>query len=178
MDYRITGKGVEISDAIKNYLEKRLDKVDRVIYDDELVSFNVRIEKDGKNQYVVKFNMNLKGNIINVEERHPDIYTAIDFASDALEKQVKRLKEKTKNHDHRKSVPVKKPFEEPGEFSPSDRISSVKRVSLLNMDLDEAVMQMDELKHKFLVFRNVNTGEINMLYRDENGEIHLLEMAE
>ena len=178
MDYRITGKGVEISDAIKNYLEKRLDKVDRVIYDDELVSFNVRIEKDGKNQYVVKFNMNLKGNIINVEERHPDIYTAIDFASDALEKQVKKLKEKIKNHDHRRSVPVERPLEEPGEFSPSDKISSAKRVSLLNMDLDEAVMQMEELNHKFLVFRNVNTGEINMLYRDEDGEIHLLEMAE
>lgn len=91
---------------------------------------------------------------------------------------MKKLKEKIKNHDHRRSVPVERPLEEPGEFSPSDKISSVKRVSLLNMDLDEAVMQMEELNHKFLVFRNVNTGEINMLYRDEDGEIHLLEMAE
>ena len=178
MEYRITGKGVEISEAIKNYLEKRLDKIDRVIYDDDLVSFNVRIEKDGKNQYVVKFNMNLKGNIINVEERHPDIYTAIDFASDALEKQVKKLKERLKNHSHRKSIPTETPLEEHGEFSPSDKISSIKRVSLLNLDLDEAVMQMDELNHRFLVFRNVNTGEINLLYRDENGDIHLIEMAE
>jgi len=39
-------------------------------------------------------------------------------------------------------------------------------------------MQMDELNHRFLVFRNVNTGEINLLYRDENGDIHLIEMAE
>ncbi|PLV60258.1 ribosome hibernation-promoting factor, HPF/YfiA family [Thermotoga sp. KOL6] len=177
MDYRITGKGVEISEAIKNYLEKRLDKVDRVIYDDELVSFNVRIERDGKNQYVVKFNMNLKGNIINVEERNPDIYTAIDYACDALEKQVKRLKERIKNHDHRKTLLPKK-SEEPGEFTPSDKISSVRRVSLLNLDLDEAVMQLEELNHKFLVFRNVNTGEINMLYKGENGDIHLIEMVE
>lgn len=176
MKFQVASKGLEISDAIRNYLEKRLEKIDRVVYDEDVVSFNVRIEKDSKNLYSVRFTMNLKGNVLNVEESNVDLYTAIDLASDALEKQVKRLKERVKGHPRRKEG--EEAQGETGEFSPSDEISTVRRLSLLQLDIDEAVLQMKVMDHKFLVFRNTNTGEINLLYRDDAGNLHLLEFSE
>jgi len=174
--FQVVSKGLEISDAIRSYLEKRLEKIDRVVYDEDIVSFNIRIEKDSKNLYSVRFTMNLRGNILNVEENNADLYTAIDLASDALEKQVKKLKERIKGHPKRKEeegVP-----QEIGEFSPSDEINDVRRFSLLQLDIDEAVLQMKVMNHRFLVFRNANTGEINLLYRDDAGKLHLLEFSE
>ncbi len=61
---------------------------------------------------------------------------------------------------------------------PEDKISSVKRVALMPMSTEEAVLQMDTMGHLFLVFRNTETGEINVIYKKKEGEYGLLELYE
>jgi putative sigma-54 modulation protein len=182
MDYRIIGRGVDVSDAIKNYIDRRLEKIDRVLYDGDLTSMEVRIEKDAEN-YIVRIILNLKGDILKVEERNVDLYTAIDFASDALERQVKKLRDRMRMRHKAGSkgltgvIAEEISSEIPSDL-PEDNITSVKRIALVPMSVEEAVLQMETMDHMFLVFRNSETDEINVIYRKKEGEYGLLELYE
>ena len=181
MDYRITGRGIGVSDAIRNYIDRRLEKIDRVLEEGDVTSMEIRLEKDAEN-YVVRMIVNLRGDIIKVEERQPDLYTAVDFASDALEKQVKKLKGKFRSRHKAGMKGLSEVLSEGLEPQPEktleDKITSVRRISLMPMSLEEAVLQMDAMDHVFLVFRNVETNEINVIYRKKEGEYGLLELYE
>lgn len=182
MDYRVIGRGIEVSDAIKNYINRRLEKVERVTNDGDVTSMEIRIEKDAEN-YVMKIVMNFRGEIIKVEERNPDVYTAIDFGSDALEKQVKKLRERgrTRHKAGSKGLAEAIAEEMPGteeENASEDRITSIKRIALTPMSVEEAVLQMDVMDHMFMVFRNSETNEINVIYKKKDGEYGLLELYE
>ncbi len=181
MEYRITGRGVSVSEAIKNYMDRRLEKVDRVLEENDVTSMEIRLEKDGEN-YIVRIIMNLKGDILKVEERNPDLYTAMDFASDALERQVKKQREKLRVRHKAGSKGLTEALVEgiPSveEKSPEDKITSIKRISLVPMSLEEAILQMEAMDHLFMVFRNVETNEINVIYRKKEGEYGLLELYE
>lgn len=182
MDYRVVGRGIDVSDAIKNYIDRRLEKVDRVLSDGDVTSMEVRLEKDAEN-YVVRIVMNLKGDIIKVEEKNTDLYTAIDFASDALERQVKKSRDKMRVRHKAGSKGLTEVMaeglpKEEEEKSPEDKITTVKRIALNPMSVEEAVLQMDAMGHLFLVFRNTETNEINVIYKKKEGEYGLLELYE
>ncbi|MCD6449821.1 MAG: ribosome-associated translation inhibitor RaiA [Thermotogaceae bacterium] len=183
MEYKVIGRGVQISDAIKNYVKRRFEKIERVLNDGDVTSMEIRIEKDAEN-YVLKVVMNLKGYILTVEERNTDMYATIDFASDALEKQVKKLRDKSRAR-HKAGIKglsetiageMVKPEYEPE--TPEEKITSVKRAPLTLMNVEEAVLQMDVMDHNFMVFKNAETGEVNVLYRKKDGEYGLLELFE
>ncbi len=180
MEYRVITRGFVLSDAMKTYIDRRLEKVDRVLRESDITSMEIRIEKDAEN-YVVKVILNMRGEMINVEERNSDVYTAIDFVSDALEKRVKKTKDKMRIR-HKSGVrglaesmmdemKVEKEEEE-------DKIVSEKRLPLLQMDLEEALLQMETMDHMFLVFRNIDTGEINLLFRKDEKKYGLIEFYE
>ncbi len=184
MDYRIVGRGIEISDAIKNYIDRRLEKVERVLHEGDITSMEVRVEKDAEN-YILKIVLNLKGHIITVEERNTDIYTAIDFASDALEKQVKKLRERGRTRHKAGTKGLSEALAEGNRVdleeepdSPEAKLESVKRIPLTPMNVEEAILQMDVMDHMFMVFRNTETNEINVIYRKKNGKYGLLELYE
>jgi len=183
MEYRVIGRGVQVSDAIKNYVERRFEKIERVLNDGDITSMEIRIEKDAEN-YVLKVVMNLRGDILTVEEKNTDMYTAIDFASDALEKQVKKLRDRSRAR-HKAGIrglsqaiarEMEKTEHEPETLE--DKITSVKRVPLTLMSVEEAVLQMDVMNHNFMVFKNAETGEVNVIYKKKEGEYGLLELFE
>lgn len=178
MEYRVITRGVELSDAMKNYIDKKFEKVDRVLKEDDVTSMEVRIEKDAEN-YVVKIILNMKGEMINVEEKNSDVYTAIDFVSDALEKRVKKVKDKMRVR-HKSGVRglAESMMDEIKISEEEDQIVSEKRLPLLQMDLEEALLQMKTMNHLFLVFRNIDTGEINLLFRKNEKGYGLIEFYE
>ena len=178
MEYRVITRGLELSDAMKNYIDKKFEKVDRVLKEDDVTSMEVRIEKDAEN-YVVKIILNMKGEIINVEEKNSDVYTAIDLVSDALEKRVKKVKDKMRVR-HKSGVRglAESMMDETKISEEEDQIVSEKRLPLLQMDLEEALLQMETMNHLFLVFRNIDTGEINLLFRKNEKGYGLIEFYE
>ncbi len=178
MEYRVITRGFELSDAMKAYIDRRLEKVDRVLREDDVTSMEIRIEKDAEN-YVVKIILNMRGEMINVEERNSDVYTAIDFVSDALEKRVKKAKDKMRVR-HKSGVRglAESMLNEVKAEEEEDKIVSEKRLPLLQMDLEEALLQMETMDHMFLVFRNIDTGEINLLFRKDEKKYGLIEFYE
>lgn len=175
MNYKFTTRGFDSSPAVEQYLSKRLEKVDRVLRENDVISAEIKAEKDAVN-YVLKANINLRGNIVVVQEKDPDLYSAIDKMSDALEKKVKKTKS-TIREKHR--VPAEKtPEISTTMLEEESDISETKRIPLSLMPLEEAMLQFKTMKRQFFVFRNSDTNEINMLYVRKDGKIGLFEFVD
>lgn len=175
MNYKFTTRGFDSSPAVEQYLSKRLEKVDRVLKDNDVVSAEIKAEKDAVN-FVLKANINLRGNIVVVQEKDPDLYTAIDRMSDALEKKIKKIKS-TIREKHR--VPAEKePQISTSSLEEETDIAETKRIPLSLMPLEEAILQFKTMKRQFFVFRNSETNEINMLYVRKDGKMGLFEFVD
>jgi putative sigma-54 modulation protein len=183
--YKLIGRNLEITDAIRNYVEKKLSRLDRY-QNGELMAKVVlslagspHVEKRAK----AEVQLDLPGGLLRVEEEDQDLYAAIDRMVDRLEVQLKRYKERRfvgRRHSYQGPPPpevrdmeaLRKPEEEEGP-----RIVRVKRFEMKPMDPEEAVFQMEALGHDFFVFRNAKTDEINVVYRRKDGNYGLIEPA-
>jgi putative sigma-54 modulation protein len=184
MEVKIFARGFELSEAIESYLNKRLEKVKRALgtfvsRDD--VNIEARFDKDGP-YYTLRLMTHINGKDIVVQEKANDIYGVIDTASDAFEKSVKRERELHKSYHKSNVKGLTEAMTE--ELAPryeiedeEDKIDTVKRVYLMQATLEEAIAQMEVMGHQFFVFRNVDTGELNMIYR-KNGKYGLIEFQE
>ncbi len=179
MNYRFVTRGFDKSPAIEQYVEKRLDKVDRVLRDEEVVSAEIKAEKDALN-YVLKANLNLKGNTIVVQEKDPDLYAAIDKLCDALEKRVKKVKStiREKHRTPAQKVNISNTSQEVFEDEEELVVTETKRVPLNIMSFEEALLQFKTMNRQFFVFRNSETNELNLLYMRKDGKVGLIEFAD
>lgn len=183
--YKLIGRNLEITDAIRDYVEKKLSRLDRY-QNGELMAKVVlslagspHVEKRAK----AEVQLDLPGGLLRVEEEDQDLYAAIDRMVDRLEVQLKRYKERRfvgRRRSYQGPPPpevrdmeaLRKPEEEEGP-----RIVRVKRFEMKPMDPEEAVFQMEALGHDFFVFRNAKTDEINVVYRRKDGNYGLIEPA-
>ena len=108
-----------------------------------------------------------------------DMYASIDAAAEKIERQLKKHKEKLKNHKAtaipHNWVPVDVRHEVLRPEAPSDRIVKSTSFQAKPMSLDEAVLQMDLLDTEFFVFQNARSRTINVVYRREDGNLGLIE---
>lgn len=102
MNLTITGHHVDVSPALREYVENKLDRVVR--HFDQIIDIAVVLgvdkpsEKDKRHHAEV--NVRLKGNVIHVEDFAEDLYAAIDGMTDKLDRQVLKHKDKIQNHQH------------------------------------------------------------------------------
>ncbi|WGS65831.1 ribosome hibernation-promoting factor, HPF/YfiA family [Marinitoga aeolica] len=178
MDYKLYTKNIELTKALEDYLEKRMEKIDRVFkkHDDLLMNTDIRITKE-KETFKVEATSHLKvkGTILKVEERGTDLYEVIDKVSDAYERKLKKFKEKLQDHD------APNPLKEINtdvieEEDVLNKIAKRKRYDLNMYSLEEAIMQLELLGHEFFVFRNSDSEEVNVVYKRKDGSIGLIEL--
>lgn len=174
MDINLFSKDVDLSDVMRDHLEKQLSKVKKMVNDDKIISYDVRVNKD-RAFYKVEVTIHLPGVLIRVEEKGSDFYNVVDGLVDTLERRLRKYKERSKNK-HKK--PLKDIQNEPTPIFEENesQITKRKRFFLKPMTEEEAVLQMEMLGHSFFVFKNVNTDEINTLYVRKNGTIGLIEI--
>uniref|UniRef100_A0A7C5RIJ5 HPF/RaiA family ribosome-associated protein n=1 Tax=Fervidobacterium thailandense TaxID=1008305 RepID=A0A7C5RIJ5_9BACT len=185
MELRTFARGFEISEAVESYLDEKLEKVRRALKDyatREGMYIEARFDKDGP-YYTLRLQMHFNGKDIVVQEKANDVYGVIDAASDSFEKAIKKEREYYKSHHKANMKGTIEAMAE--ELTPKysiedeeyEQIDSVKRVFLRTVSLEEALEQMEVMNHAFFVFRNAETGELNMLYR-KNGKYGLIEFEE
>jgi putative sigma-54 modulation protein len=179
MDYKLYTKNIELTDALKDYLEKRMEKIDRVFkkHDDLLMNTDVRITKE-RETFKVEATSHLKvnGTILKVEERGTDLYEVIDKVSDAYERKLKKFKGKLQNHDAPNPLKELNVEEYEEEEDVLSKLKKRKRYDLNMISLEEAILQLELLGHEFFVFRNSETEEVNVVYKRKDGSIGLIEL--
>ncbi|MEA2088184.1 MAG: ribosome-associated translation inhibitor RaiA [Candidatus Caldatribacteriota bacterium] len=170
------GKHIEVTDAIRNYTEKRLNKIER--HFDHILEVIVTLSVE-KNRQIVEATLQASRALIRAEEETDDMYASIDKVADKLERQIKKYKEKYFQKPHpgtEKIVLANKGVNvEDSESEKIAKIVKTKRFAIKPMSVEEAAMQMDLLGHNFFVFANDNTNKVNVLYKRRDGNFGLIE---
>lgn len=175
MRISISGKNIEVSEYLKDLINKKVGKLERYFPKDTEVQVTMAVER---NRHIVEVTIPYENIIIRGEEVTGDMYASIDNVLDKLEKQI--LKHRTKLEKNLKAGAFKydaplyaESYEDAEEEGP--RIVRVKRFSIKPMTEEEAMLQMALLGHSFYVFKNAETGDINVLYARRDGNYGLIE---
>jgi putative sigma-54 modulation protein len=176
MQLIIKAKNLEITESLRNYVEDKIGRLDRYLpdLDEARVELAVQNVKSNQHRQVVQVTIRSNGTILRAEERHADMFAAIDAVKDKLQRQILRYKEKPVRVKARAQAAAAVAQGAPSEpEAPS--IVRTKRFEVTPMSEEEAVEQMELLGHDFFIFYNVSSASINVLYRRRDGNYGLLQ---
>ena len=173
MNINVRGKQIKVTNALKDYVEKRVGKLEK--YSDDFTDVQVTLSVQKERQRV-EVTAPLNGFILRGEEETDDMYSSIDLVVDKLERQM----EKYRRRIGKKRVKTIK--DEPNfildsdeEVAQEDAIVKTKKFPAKPMSVDEAVMQMNLIGHSFFVFMNSETELMNVVYKRKYGDYGLME---
>ncbi len=171
----ISGKNLEITQALRGYVEKKVSKLEKYLNDNQSASAEVMLRTE-RGIHIAEVTMNLSGTMLRGEGKTGDMYTSIDAAVDRIERQFNKYKSKLGRRipgTKLGGMAASAPSEDTDSQEP--RIVRTKRFALKPMDVEEAVMQMELLGHDFFVFRDVDTGDVSVVYKRRDGNYGLIE---
>ncbi len=182
LNFNIRGENIEVTPAIREYVEGKIDKVGRYFNEDIQATANVNLKVYNDKQTKVEVTIPMKNLTLRAEERHSDMYAAIDLIVDKLERQIRKYKTKV-NRKSRDREGVGSYFatiegpEAPIQQSEEDEYNIVrtKQFDLKPMDQEEAVLQMNMLGHSFFIFTDADSNGTNIVYKRKDGKYGLIE---
>jgi putative sigma-54 modulation protein len=183
MQLSITGKNFEVTNALREYVEKKIGRLDRYLPNilDARVELSVENTRAAKDSQIAQVTLRTTRALLRAEEASADMFASIDTVFVKMQRQFDRYKGKRwAKRGAEEEAPGFAPVEEEGPAAEeSSRISRVKRFQMVPMDEEEAIDQMELLGHNFFVFFNVNQNQINVVYRRSTGDYGLIvpEMA-
>lgn len=176
----INVKNTELTDRIREYVEKKVPRLERLLPDIETVKFDLSVARNARNRSdreIAQLTITGKGFVLRTEERDVDLLAAVDKAVDKMQRQIERFKGK-RSRGRGDGTPASEVVPIPVETDTETRTAIVRRKSftLLPMDENEAIEQMSLLDHEdFFIFYNVDTDAINVLYHRRDGDYGLIE---
>ncbi len=174
MKFNIHGKKVEVTDSIKSYIEEKIGKLDKYLATPEDITAKVVVRISGNDQ-IVEVTIPIQKIVLRCEERHSDLYAAIDKVSDKLERQIRKNKTRMQKRVNKNDiVGFDLSFDEPKE-SDDQVIVKRKEIEMKPMSEEEAILQMSLIGHEFFVFKNVSTGNVDVLYARKDGNFGIIE---
>lgn len=179
MEIAITGRNLDLDASIKNYVHKKLDKLGHMYRRIYKCTVILEGENARKTAEIILY---LKRNQIIGKETSPDIYASIDIASDRVKKQIVRLSgrlssRRRKNVFKRLISPLTG-FRRYGGLvtdETPDEIFKSNAFAEKPMIAEEAKLELELMKRAFIVFKNADTGEVNVLYKRNDGNYGLIE---
>ena len=176
MRLQVKGKNVEVSESLRGYAEEKLGKLGRHLNDATRLELELAVEKNpsiSENQ-VAEATIWTKGPILRAKERSPDMRASIDLLAEKLERQVHRYRDKRRRGSNRHAEPgVEGRPALAREAEPA--IVKTKHFAVKPMTPEEAVLQLELIGHDFFVFRNVESDDVNVVYRRRDGNYGLIE---
>ncbi|MDQ2098927.1 MAG: ribosome-associated translation inhibitor RaiA [Tychonema bourrellyi B0820] len=172
----IQGKNLEITDAIREYVNQKVEKA--VSHFQALttevdihlsVARNPRINPKQTAEVTIYAN----GSVIRAEESTESLYASIDLVADKIARQLRKFKEKrqdNKTNSNAKTVAVVEELpvvaDLIGDRTPElpAEVVRTKYFAMPPMTVQEALEQLQIIDHDFYMFQNAETGEINVLY--------------
>lgn len=178
MQVQVRGKGVVITDALRDYADKRVNKLSKHFATLQAATVTQSIQ--GK-VHRVEVQLEGDGILLRGEDRAEDMYVAIDHVVDKLERRMSKYKERHKwhhrgaHHDHDSPRHMPPNRENDDDADEEGRVLRRKRFAIKPLTELEAVAQMELLSHDFFVFENADTGQVSVLYRRTDRNYGILE---
>ena len=177
------GKNIDLTDYIKSYAETKVERLRNYFREinpsEDSISIKITysFEKHGhRNRVDMHINLASIGGVLHAWEESNDLYTAIDYVIDEIERQLVRLK--SRRLEERRRVALEK---EKNKYSEVKQ-ESMERPLIVQepmplekpLSVEDALMILQETGAFFLPFRNSETNEINILYRKKAGNYGLI----
>ncbi|MHA6258405.1 ribosome hibernation-promoting factor, HPF/YfiA family [Sporosarcina sp. CAU 1771] len=186
LNFNIRGENIEVTPAIREHVEKKIQKLERYFTDGANANANVNMKVYNDKQTKVEVTIPMKNLTLRAEERHTDLYAAIDLIVDKLERQIRKYKTRVnRKFREREGVAaffasVNKSNDAQGTDNQLDddqefSVVRTKRFDLKPMDQEEAILQMNMLGHNFFVFTDAESDETNIVYKRKDGKYGLIE---
>lgn len=186
LQFNIRGENIEVTPAIREHIEKKVEKIERYFTDGANATAMVNLKSYNHNQTKVEVTIPMKNLTLRAEERHDDMYAAIDLIVSKLERQIRKYKTKV-NRKFRERDGMGVAFataendtrvqNEAEEEDEDFTIVRTKQFDLKPMDEEEAVLQMNMLGHNFFVFTDAESNETNIVYKRKDGSYGLIETS-
>ena len=187
MRYQVTGKQIDIGDALQTHVKAELGTVLEK-YAGRPTDAQVVFSK-AAHEYACEATVHLStGLTTQAKGRATEIYAAFDDCAEKIDKQLRRYKRRLKNHHAERSEPVvlseassyilasdAGAEEEPETLQPVIVAEMETRIPALSVG--EAVMQMELAGAPVLVFRNEKGGGLNVVYRRDDGNVGWIDPA-
>ncbi|MED5018428.1 ribosome-associated translation inhibitor RaiA [Paenibacillus chibensis] len=187
MNFSIRGQQIDVTDALKEYVDKKLSRLEKY-FDAPLTSEGYVTLGVVRGLHTVEVTIPLPGVMLRAEDRSDDMYASIDAVVDKLERQIRKHKTKL-NRKFRQEGSLKTLFTEtavglapPEQKTEEDyedfEVVRTKRFTFKPMDVEEAILQMNMVGHNFFVFSNIDTQEVSVVYKRNDGKYGLIEQTE
>ena len=175
MQVTVTFRHIEPTDSLRQYAEGKLQRLSKYLHRpmDAHVILSVL-----KKNHRAEIHLSANGTSLFSEDMTGDLYSAIDLALDKVERQVKKLSAKRKNHQADHTLPglrlqVLHPDRVDNRGVPE--IIRTRRIPAKPMSVEEAVMQIDLTNNEFFVFRNAQSESLAVIYRRKDGNYGLID---
>lgn len=195
MQLSTTFRHMDASQAVREYSEEKLEKIRKYFHKEPIAAHAVFTVERGFN-HVVEINITLpSGLVINAKETSEDMYSSIDLAVARIERQVRKWKEKIRDHkSHDAQISLRErvilaetiepsagvPLEAQQAASPASaavptfNVIKEEAFAVRTMKVNDAVMQLNLLGSEFLVFSDVDSHGISVVYRRQDGNYGLI----
>lgn len=174
MEIIIRGDKLKITDAMHDYIEEKLGKLEKYLKDSDEVRANI-IVKVKNHEQRVEITIPLKNYIIRAEETKNDFYAAVDKALDTLERQIRKNKTRMLS----KQVKTNYDFDiseiEIDKSVDENKIVKRKKVEVKPMNEEEAILQMELLGHQFYMYKDSESNKAAVVYKRNDGNYGVIE---
>lgn len=178
MKITITGRKVNLRENFKNLAIKKLSRFDRIFDEDAKAHVVVTLEK---NRQTVEITIKSRSMIYRAEATDVEMNDALDQVINALGRQIRKNKSRLAKQVHSRALDqyvenylTNDNHNEDDEESKYNVVRT-KHFCVKPADVEEAILQMNLLGHQFFMFRNRESGEINVVYKRKDGNYGLLE---
>lgn len=181
MEATITGKGIDITPAIRSYIDNKMKKVFRLVPD--VIDINITLSTE-KHLINADFSVKTRQALFTSHGSTTDTFASINESLDNLIKQARRSNKKMKNRKGKKRMELDDLGFEAGspdalldeeEEESSEPDIKKETMPIKPLSIEEAALQVRGSSSGFVLFRNALTEEVNLIYRRKDGSLGLIE---
>ncbi len=165
MNITITGKEIKATEAIKDYVEKKLTRIEKY-FAEELINVTVTIKKENAQSEIAEMYVSVKGVSYKAVTEDKDLYAAIDKDIDILEGQIRKSKAKKEKMMKDSSIKQMNINGIATEKPVEDEVVKSLYYELKPISVEDAKLKLTERKGNiFYTFVNIDTGKVNVIFK-------------
>jgi putative sigma-54 modulation protein len=173
MNIAVRGKNIDVTPALRDYVEKRVGKVTK--YFPEVGNIHAVLSVE-KNQHCVEVTVPVNGIILRAQEITGDMYASVDLVVDKIERQITKYKTKLikRFRGGGASKFLSELVPDSGAAEDEFKVIKTKRFAIRPMSAEEAIMRMNLINHSFFVYFDADDESIAIVYKRKDGDYGLI----
>lgn len=163
MNIKITGKDLKATDAIKDYIEKKVERLVKYFGEEFDVTTTIKCEKS---EQIAEIFVSVNGDSYKAVTAHRDLYAAIDKNIDILEGQIRKMKTKKERMNKDDSIRIKELNATTTSHEIENEVIKTLFYEAKPMSMEDAIMVLQEKPQNiFYTFININTNKVNVIFK-------------